>query len=128
VPLSLAWLWVRRAQRRPLEEALLLLALLFLIRCMLDPWDNTYYHLPLVLTLLTWEVRRDRFPWLAAAVSACVLISCEVVGTRTGWLAFTLYVAWAVPLAAALAWRVFGRPRASRASAGANRALAPLPT
>jgi hypothetical protein len=110
VPLCVAWWLARRRSARPLEDAILLLALLFLVRCALDPWNNTYYHLPLLLTLIAWDVRHARFPWLALSVSACVLVSCEIVGTRTGWLAFGLYVAWAIPLAILLAKRVFGTP------------------
>ena len=39
---------------------LALLALLFLLRCLLDPVDNAYYHVPFLLSLMAWEglVRR----------------------------------------------------------------------
>jgi hypothetical protein len=53
IPLGLLVLWRRGSQCR--DAALPLLALLFLLRCTLDPIDNTYYHLPLLLALLAWE-------------------------------------------------------------------------
>jgi Glycosyltransferase family 87 len=36
-------------------EAMALLALLALLRCALDPVDNLYYHLPLLLALFGWD-------------------------------------------------------------------------
>ena len=55
-PLLAALLWRRTDRRR--DDALLLLALLFLLRCMLDPWNNDYYHAPFLASLLAWEVVR----------------------------------------------------------------------
>ncbi|HWE08327.1 MAG TPA: hypothetical protein VG325_03165 [Solirubrobacteraceae bacterium] len=43
------------AQPRPNHHVLLLLALLLALRCALDPWDISYYSLPFLLTLLSWE-------------------------------------------------------------------------
>ena len=53
IPLGLLVLWRRGSRSR--DAALPLLALLFLLRCTLDPIDNSYYHLPLLLALLAWE-------------------------------------------------------------------------
>lgn len=56
VPFTLLCAWLRRrGMRRPANEALLLLVLLMLVRCALDPWDNWYYPLPFLLALVTWE-------------------------------------------------------------------------
>jgi hypothetical protein len=122
--MSLLW-WRRRdADRRPRDEALLLLALLFLERCALDPWNNLYYHLPLVIALLAWEIRRDRFPLLTTAVSACVILSCQVIGVRTGWDAFAAWAVWAVPLGALLAWHLYAPPLTARRR---SSALVPAP-
>jgi hypothetical protein len=67
LPLTLlAW---RRHSRR--ADALLLLALLLLLRCWLDPWDNVYYPLPFVFALLAWETSvARRAPVGAAAATA----------------------------------------------------------
>jgi hypothetical protein len=77
LPLTLLCVWLRRRGiTRPKEEALLLLVLLFLLRCALDPWDNWYYPLPFLLALLTWEVvrgpRAPVFSLLAVCASWCV--------------------------------------------------------
>ncbi|MEX1141699.1 MAG: glycosyltransferase 87 family protein [Thermoleophilaceae bacterium] len=110
-------LW-RRRTRRP-DDALLLLALLFLLRCMLDNWDNVYYHVPFLLSLLAWEsVRRPGVPAITLAVT--LLISASFWERLTWifpgsapdapWL-FALYMAWTLPLAAALALVLY-RPEA----------------
>ena len=38
------------------RDALLTLAFLLLLRCLLDTWDAVYYPLPFVPALLAWEV------------------------------------------------------------------------
>ena len=48
LPLSLL-AWRRRS------DPLLLLALLFVLRCVLDPWNTAYYVLPAIIALVTWE-------------------------------------------------------------------------
>jgi hypothetical protein len=57
--LALGMLWLRR-RRGPLEDGLALLALVLLLRCLLDPLDNAYYHVPFLLSLLAWEALRRR--------------------------------------------------------------------
>jgi glycosyl transferase family 87 len=53
LPLWLAW---RRNQfKLPGGDAMGLLAVLALLRCVLDPVDNLYYHAPLLLALLGWD-------------------------------------------------------------------------
>ncbi len=51
VPATL--LAMRRRTSRP--DAMLLLALLMLIRCWFDPWDVIYYTAPFVVALMAWE-------------------------------------------------------------------------
>ncbi|HEX5448878.1 MAG TPA: glycosyltransferase 87 family protein [Gaiellaceae bacterium] len=58
-PLLTVLVWKRRdVPGAPLA----LLALVFLFRCVLDPADNEYYHLPLVLSLLAYETVGCRAP------------------------------------------------------------------
>src|SRR5581483_8874927 len=64
--------WRRRASRDP-AELLILLALIFLIRCALDPFTLSYHHAPLLLALLTGEGLRRRGLPVVAALSALVL-------------------------------------------------------
>jgi Glycosyltransferase family 87 len=83
LPLTLLCVWLRRGGfRRPEHEALLLLAVVLLLRCMLDPWDNWYYPLPFLIVLLVWETDRSVRPPVLA------LIGCGA------WWALTQ---WAVP-------------------------------
>lgn len=120
LPLSLL-LW-RRRDRRP-DDALLLLALLFLLRCLLDNWNNDYYHVPFLLSLLAWEtVRRPGVPRLTLA--AGLLLALTFFPYQTQIFAgsfelapvhFAVYVGWAVPLAAGLALLLY-RPAAAAAA------------
>jgi hypothetical protein len=80
--LSLTCFWLRRRSVRPTAEPLLLLALVLLLRCALDPWDNWYYPLPYLLALLSWEALGSRRPPAAA-----------LVASFGGWFVFQ----WAVP-------------------------------
>jgi hypothetical protein len=106
VALPLATLLWRRADRRR-DDALLLLALLFLLRCLLDNWNNDYYHLPFLLSLLAWEtVRRPGVPRLTLLVTVLLGLSFWPEQTRVfadsaanAPLLFAAYVAWTVPLA-----------------------------
>ncbi|HEY6355132.1 MAG TPA: hypothetical protein VIY30_11630, partial [Burkholderiaceae bacterium] len=51
------WLRERASRRLSARKALLALAVLMLVRCVLDTWDTEYYLLPFVFALLAWEVR-----------------------------------------------------------------------
>lgn len=108
VPLAL---WLRRRRDRRRDDALLLLTALFLGRCVLDNWNNEYYHLPFLLSLLAWEVvRRPGLPVLAVSVTALLgltffpqhdaLFADAIAHAGLSW---ALYVSWTVPL---LAWLV----------------------
>lgn len=110
LPIPLAALLWRRTDRRP-DDALLLLALLFLLRCLLDNWSNDYYHAPFFLSLLAWEsVRRPGVPRLSLGVAILIGVSFWPEQTRifadsiaAAPLLFAFYAAWALPLAALLA-------------------------
>jgi hypothetical protein len=105
VPLSLAW-W--RRPNRNLDDALALLALLFLLRCLLDPWNLGYYHLPLVTALIAWEVRRGRdWPLLGLAVSAATWFTFVMNDGRVSDRPFYIYMAWALPLLVLLARHLY---------------------
>jgi hypothetical protein len=115
LPLSLAW-WFSR--RRTPDDALALLALLFLLRCLLDPVDNVYYHVPFLLSLMAWEglVRRG-LPLVSILSSATIYYAIN----KAGWtddlvLRNALYLAATLPVAATLAVRLYVPRRASRRS------------
>jgi hypothetical protein len=103
---ALAFIRGRRGQ----SDALLLLALLLLLRCVLDTWDTVYYMIPFVLALLAWESLGGR------RRPAVLALSCTVLG----WLSFVwlpehvspdaqaaCFLAWTVPLIAGLALRLY---------------------
>jgi len=78
-----------------------LLALLFLVRCVLDPVDNYYYHLPLLLTLLAWDVKmRRHLPSATLAATLCLIVTNSFLA---GTAASAFYLVWTVALAALLA-------------------------
>ena len=121
LPLSRAW-WFSR--RRTPDDVLGLLALLFLLRCLLDPVDNAYYHVPFLLSLMAWEglVRRG-LPLVSILSSATIYYAIN----KAGWtddlaLRNALYLAATLPVAASLAVRLYVPRRASRRSVS-RRAL-----
>ncbi len=122
LPLT-GWLW--RAERRRnadglpngaprVKEAwpanpLLLLALLLLLRCMLDTWDNVYYPLPFVITLLVWETGAFKHPPVLALSSAMLV-------WFNAWLSFhhisadaqaAFFLIWSLPLMTALSLHLY---------------------
>jgi glycosyl transferase family 87 len=110
--LPLSALWLRRRQAP--ADALLLLALLMLGRCVLDPWNMIYYHLPLVIALLAWEVAsKRRIPTLALGTTGAVWLTFNTYDAPTGYGPWLIYLAWTLPLAAHLAYRLY-RPTAPR--------------
>ncbi|MEA2268599.1 MAG: hypothetical protein QOC64_1209 [Solirubrobacteraceae bacterium] len=103
--------------RRPREDALALLALVFLGRCALDPVDNVYYHAPFVTALLAWEaLRSPRPPWLTATstgVLALIALSMRV-GPHDPSLVTVVYLAWAAALTAVVITLTLGIPHGLR--------------
>ena len=70
-PITLAYAWHARRSRRRGHDALLLLALLLMLRCALDPWDIAYYAVPFATALLAWETGdHDGPPVIALIASA----------------------------------------------------------
>jgi hypothetical protein len=91
------------------REALLLLALLLLARCMLDIWDTSYYVLPFLLALTAWESRGERgLPALALAVATLAWLDFQ-------WLPYhaspdaqaACFLLWTLPLTVGLALALY---------------------
>ena len=114
VPILLAavWWWRRRAGAGvDPGAALLLLALVLHLRCLLDPWNVGYYALPALLALATWEglYRTDRPPVLTLASVALNWLTFETLFAHAGADVLSLaYLAWALPLAGWMAHELFG--------------------
>jgi len=101
------------------RDALLALALVMLVRCLLDTWDVIYYLLPFVFALLAWEVSGplDRPPLLALSSSALAWISFQWLPSHaTPDFQATFFLAWSLPLAVALAVALY-RPRREQLAA-----------
>lgn len=123
---SAAW-WLRSGPARNRDDVLGLLALVLLMRCMLDPWNLVYYHLPLIVALAAWEARRGRdVPVLSVVTTAACWLTFVIYDERTGNGPFLAYLAWTIPLAVGLAIALF-RPAAERRRALAPRGSAPVP-
>ncbi len=114
-------------------DALGLLALLFLLRCVLDTWDTSYYMLPCVLALLAWEgigapmpatPRNRRLPLLAASCTALSWLSFQWLPMHAGAdIQSALFLAWTLPLAAALGVRLYAPQSAESLLERAGRAF-----
>ncbi len=115
----------RSSGRLDAQGALCALSLLLLARCLLDTWDALYYPLPFLLALTAWESTRSplRPPLLALIASALVWLLVEVLHSRlSGDAQSALFLAWSVPLAAWLAWRLRAYVRAAAAAAKTSQA------
>ena len=76
-----AW-WRFRIQGRTqpsLNSALMAMALLFFLRAALDPWDNIYYMLPFLLTILTYE-NAPGFPKLSWLFTILMVVIVPIHG------------------------------------------------
>jgi Glycosyltransferase family 87 len=122
VPLSLLWVRLRRATSSR-EDVLLLLALVLLLRCVLDPFNNIYYSLPFLMALLSWEtLRARRVPVVTLGSTAVLwLIFQKLPGQVTPDVQSLAYVAWALPLGLWLAVTLYAPERASRYGRAATR-------
>jgi hypothetical protein len=102
-------LWLRRgrsARGVGERDALLLLALVLLLRCVLDTWNTSYYMLPCLLALLAWEVSGPsrRPPVLTLMGIVLPWIGLHELSTRGASpdAQAALFLAWTLPLTAAL--------------------------
>jgi hypothetical protein len=102
VPLTLL-AWRRRS------DPLLLLGFLFLLRCMLDPWNTDYYALPAIIALVTWESSRAaRPPLFALALTMLTWATWQwLVPAAAPDVESLVYLAWSLPFVALVGWRLY---------------------
>jgi hypothetical protein len=102
VALALSLLYARRARGRAgfaPDDVLQLVALLFLLRCMLDPLTFSYHHVPFLIALISFEALRRRVPLMTAwAIGALLLMNEVIVPAGEPALIYATYLAWTVPL------------------------------
>jgi hypothetical protein len=117
---ALTILWYRRDGPSDPATLLLLLAAILLLRCILDPGNHSYYHLPAALALLGWEaIRRPRahFPWLASLFIASVWAITKIQPHLGSDTAFAwLYLGIEVPMLALIVGLALNPCRRSRST------------
>jgi hypothetical protein len=102
---------------------LLLLALMLALRCMLDPWDISYYWLPFLLALLAWEVvATERAP--VASVAATLGVAFTLQNSFAFDTQAALFLAVGLPSLIALAVAVYAPDVGRRILARPRRTLA----
>jgi len=112
VALLLCLLYARRRGRGNPDDLLQLVALLFLLRCMLDPLTFSYHHAPFLVALIAYEALRRRAPVLSAySIAALLLMNEVVVPTGEPGLINAVYLAWTIPLATAMTLALFAPER-----------------
>jgi hypothetical protein len=114
VPATL--LWLRRRGAGPASaDVLLLLALLFLARFVLDAANNSYYHLPFLIALAAWEaLQRERPPLLSVGAAGLVWLTVVKLPDYISPDAqCAAYLAWTLPALAGLAYASFRKPRSA---------------
>lgn len=123
-------LWLTRRRRRGAgtvseRDALLALALVLLMRCVLDTWDTAYYALAFVLALLAWEAlgQSAHPPVLALTSTVLAWLDCQWLPAHGASpdVQAGMFLAWTLPLAAGLALRLYAPEPASRILAGVAR-------
>jgi hypothetical protein len=133
VPLALS-LWVApRLRARPWHDGLLLLTVVLLLRCLLDPWNVSYYELPFLFALVAWEFHaRAGAPILSLAVTLACWVTLVQFPTQNlnPDLQSAAYLAVALPLVLGLGLRLLAPDRWRRlmalSSSVAARANVPL--
>jgi hypothetical protein len=97
-----------RVRRRGWPDGLLLLAFAFQLRCLVDTWNVSYYAVPLVIALVTWELHAFRRPpVLSMAVTLCAWLTLVWLPSYAPPDVQALaYLAWSVPLTGLLAARL----------------------
>jgi hypothetical protein len=124
VGLALPLLFWRRFRQPTAADALLLLALVFLLRCLLDPLTLSYHHIPFLVAIAASEGLRRRGLPIVTVFSAAGLwvIARWVAGAGNAVLLNESYLAWALPLTAYLTLRcVLPGVRIGWPGASANR-------
>jgi Glycosyltransferase family 87 len=139
LPLLLAIPLILRRRRLSATDPLLFAAFALLLRCVLDPFDNPYYHLPFLCAFLAWEGLTLRgVPVLALSASFAFVLATSLADLFSAVAPYTthaaVYLASTVPLLAFMGIQLYApslgqrvRQRLTRAlpnMAGRRRALA----
>ncbi len=113
------WFQARDPRERPsIGTTLMILALVFFLRAVLDPWDNGYYFVPFMLTIVVYEDLRGGFPRFTWAFVVMLLVFVPAAGLlhglgNNGHAA--VFAIWALASIAFFGWRAFTRGQLPRA-------------
>ena len=119
-------LWRVAAARGLRTDPLALLALLALLRCLIDPGPVEYYYAPLVIVLAIWETAvLERLPIVAVCTLAAVTLTFRAAGHLGAAELNALSLGWAAILGGYLASRIV---RARHAVGPAASGLAQAPS
>jgi Glycosyltransferase family 87 len=119
-------LWRVAAARGVRTDPLALLALLALLRCLIDPGPVEYYYAPLVIVLAIWEAAvLERLPIVAVCTLAAVSLTFRAAGHLGAGELNALSLGWAAILGGYLASRIV---RARHSVDPAAPALAQAPS
>jgi hypothetical protein len=110
VPVILSLALLPRLRSRPWHDGLLLLAFALLLRCVLDPWNVSYYSLPFLLALVAWEIHaEERPPVLSmAATLLCWVTLVSLPSIAHPDVQAVAYLAWTLPLTGWMGARLLG--------------------
>ncbi len=113
--------WRLNPGRRP-TDALLLLALVFLLRCVMDPLATSYHHVPFLAAIGAYETLRGRGLPVITIYSGLALwaIAKWVAPGGDGVVLNRTYLAWALPIAAYMAIKAFRTRRTGDQAAGGS--------
>ena len=118
-------LWRVAAARGARTDPLALLALLALLRCLIDPGPVEYYYAPLVIVLAIWETAvLERLPIVAVCTLAAVTLTFRAAGHLGAAELNALSLGWAAILGGYLASRIV-RSRHAVGPAASGLAQAP---
>jgi hypothetical protein len=95
-------------------RGLALLALVMLVRCLFDPANNGYYHVPFLMALIAADALRGRF-WATAV--ACVLLQAPTTFKPDADQLALFYALWAPAFAVYLGGRAYGLDWAAQVAA-----------
>ncbi len=106
--------WRAAAARRRHADALALLALLALLRCLVDPGPVEYYYAPLLVALAAWEAAvLGRPPVAALFTLAAVSLTFRVAGHLDAAALNAVSLGWAAALGGYLVTRTQRGPLAA---------------
>ncbi len=129
LPLSSLYALARRGRSSPAKhpaDGLLLLALLLLLRCSLDPWDMAYYPVAFLLVLTSWEALcHRRLPVLSLVATLAAWFALQEVAKPALHIApdmqALIFLAAALPATFALMLALYAPEAAQRLAARPRR-------